>query len=246
MSGTARGKDKIDSFGFQPGRMLAGKYRVEELLGAGYEGEAYRVTEVRTGVERAAKIFYPHRNERDRALLLHARKLDRLRDCPILIQYHHSDSFRFRNRTVTFLVSELVEGELLEDFVLRHPGRRLRAYEALHILHGLAAGVERIHAAREYHGDLHDRNILIRRRGIGFDVRLLDFYFWGRANRQRIADDVVQLARILYDMTGGQKHYAGQIAPVKAICLGLRQSLIRQRFPTAGRLREHLESFDWE
>lgn len=237
---------KIEEFDFQPGRLLAGKYRIEALLGSGWEGEAYRVTEVRTGVERAAKIFYPHRNEKDRALLLHAQKLDKLRSVPVLIQYHHSDVFRYRSQAITFLISELVEGESLEDYVSARRGKRLPAFEALHLLHALAKGIEEIHDLREYHGDLHDRNILVQRSGIGFDVKLLDFYYWGAPTRGRIQDDVVQLARILYDMVGGRKHYSGQWPEIKKICCGLRQDLIKARFPTAGHLRRHLESFEWD
>ena len=76
---------RIDSFDFPAGRVLAGKYQVEDFLGSGYEAEVYRVSELRTGIRRAAKIFYPQRNPRDRAVRFYARKLDRLRKCPILI-----------------------------------------------------------------------------------------------------------------------------------------------------------------
>ena len=63
----AKKTPRIDEFDFEPGRKLAGKYVVESLLGSGYEGEVYKVVELRTGISRAAKIFYPQRNVRDRA-----------------------------------------------------------------------------------------------------------------------------------------------------------------------------------
>ena len=115
---------RIDSFALPRGRLLAGRYEVGELLGAGWEGEVYSVTERRTGIPRAAKIFFPQRNVRDRTLRAYAKKLNRLRDCPIIIQYHHSEQFSYRGHSVTALISDLVEGELLEDFVRRQPGRR--------------------------------------------------------------------------------------------------------------------------
>jgi hypothetical protein len=37
--------------------VLAGKYVVEGLLGSGWEGEVYRVTERSTGIKRAMKLF---------------------------------------------------------------------------------------------------------------------------------------------------------------------------------------------
>jgi hypothetical protein len=239
-------QSRIDAFDFPPGRVLAGKYQVEDFLGSGYEAEVYRVSELRTGIRRAAKIFYPQRNPRDRAVRFYARKLDRLRKCPILIQYHHTESFWHRNTRITYLLGELVEGELLEEFVARQPGKRLHPFEGLHLLHTLAAGVEQIHNLKEYHGDIHDRNVIVARQGIRFDVKLLDFYEWGQSGRSNMRDDVIQLVRLLYDVLGGRKRYSRQPREVKAICCGLRRDLIRRRFPTAGHLRRYLESFSWD
>ncbi len=75
-------------FDLRAGQVLGGKYVVEAYMGGGLEGEVYRVRETRTQVRRAAKLFYPQENPRDSAARLYARKLDRLRDCPIVIQYH--------------------------------------------------------------------------------------------------------------------------------------------------------------
>ncbi|MFV2067521.1 MAG: hypothetical protein ACC645_11120, partial [Pirellulales bacterium] len=55
---------RINAFDFRPGRVLAGKYEVVSRLGAGWEGEVYMLREMPTGIERAAKFFFPHRNER--------------------------------------------------------------------------------------------------------------------------------------------------------------------------------------
>ena len=225
--------------------MLAGKYRVDALLGSGWEGEAYRVTETLTGVQRAAKIFYPHRNLGDRALRRYARKLEILSDCPVLIRYHHSDSFRHRGHTVSFLLSELVHGEILEDLVQRQRGKRLAPFEALHLLRTIAEGVRDIHRHREYHGDIHDRNVLVRRRGVHFDVKVLDLFSHGSYTRERRRDDVIDLVHLLHGMVGGAKHYGRQPQPVKEICRGLKRTLILQRFPTVERLLEHLDGFRW-
>jgi hypothetical protein len=241
----ARSK-RIEEFDLASGRMIAGKYVVEGLLGAGWEGEVYRVTEVRTGIRRAAKVFYPDRNLRDRALKFCATKLERLQKCSMVIRYHHFESFRCRGVQVVALISELVEGEILEGFVLRQPGRRLRPFEALHLLHALVSGVEEIHLQKEYHGDLHDRNVLVQRRGIGFEVKLLDFFHWGRPSRANMQDDIVQLVRLLYDAVGGRERYAGQPPEIKRVCCGLRRGLILRKFPTASHLRGFLESFAWD
>jgi len=236
----------LDAFDLPAGRVLGRKYRIEGFLGSGWEGEVYRVVELRTGINRAVKVFYPQRNPGDRAVRTYARKLHRLSDCPLIMQYHHIESFRHRGIDVTALVSELVEGELLEDFVLRQPGKRLQTFEALHLLLELTRGLEQIHSAGEYHGDVHDRNVLVRRHGVGFQLKLLDLYHWGRPGRDKTREDIIQLVRILYDAVGGAKRYARQPPEIKTICCGLRRGLITRKFPTATHLRRHLENFDWD
>jgi len=235
----------VDAFDFQPGRKLAGKYVVDSLLGRGYEGEVYKVTETRTGISRAAKVFYPQRNLRDRAIRFYANKLDRLRDCPIVIQYHHAEVIQFRRRPVTCLISELVEGEILSAFIARQPGRRLHAFEALHVLYPLVVGLEKIHAAREYHCDIHTDNVILKRRGIFFDVKLVDFYNYGSPTAAKIREDVIMTVHVLYEALGGRAHYAKQPPEIKNICRGLRRDLISRKFPTAGHLRAWLDSFTW-
>ncbi len=237
--------NRIESFALRPGRVIGGKYVVEVKLGGGWEGEVYKVTESRTGACRAAKLFYPQRNVRDRAVTFYARKLERLRKCPIVIQYHHSEVVRQRGIPITCLISEYVEGELLAKFVARHPGKRLHPFEALHLIYALARGLEEIHKVREYHGDLHDTNVLVSRQGIFFDVKLVDFYHWGAPTAAHIRDDVADLIRLLFDAVGGRARYASQPPEIRAICMGLRRDLIGRKFPTARHLREYLEAFVW-
>jgi tRNA A-37 threonylcarbamoyl transferase component Bud32 len=236
----------LDCFDLQPGRVIAGKYVVESLLGGGWEGEVYKVTERKTGITRAAKLFFPQRNLHDRAVTFYARKLNRLHKCPIIIQYHHSEMMRFRRMPVTCLISEFVEGEILSKFLTRQRGKRLRPFEALHLLHALALGLEQLHQLHEYHGDIHDENVLVKRRGIDFDVKLVDLFHWGPTSAAAIREDVIQLIRVLYDAVGGQARYANQPPEIKRVCCGLRRDLISKRFPNARHLRKYLESFEWE
>jgi serine/threonine protein kinase len=239
-------KMRIDAFDFEPGRRLAGKYVFESLLGAGWEGEVYKVVETKTGIPRAAKVFFPQRNTADRAVKFYARKLHKLRDCPISIQYHSSETMRYRGTTLTCLIGEYVEGELLTKFVARQPGKRLLPFEALHLLHAIASGLEVIHGLREYHGDIHTDNVLVRRQGIRFAVKLVDLFHWGAASAANIREDVIQLVGLFHEVLGGAARYAKHPPEIKAICCGLRRDLIAKKFPTAGRLRTYLESFEWQ
>jgi serine/threonine protein kinase len=235
----------IRRFDLERGRLLGGKYVVEELLGEGWEGEVYRVRERQTRIRRAAKLFYPERNLRNRTAARYARKLEKLRLCPIVAQYHHSESLRVRGVSVTCLISELVEGESISEYVDRQSGRRMQPFEALHLLHALVVGLECIHRANEYHGDLHADNVLVRRAGIRFEVKVFDFFYRGRASRQERQEDLIDAIRLFYDSLGGRRFYARHPPEVKTICCGLKHTLIRKKFPTSRKLREHLESFAW-
>jgi tRNA A-37 threonylcarbamoyl transferase component Bud32 len=236
---------RIRSFDYEPGTLLAGKYVVDSRLGRGWEGEVYLVKERSTGIERSAKLFFPQRNQANRTVRFYAKKLHKLRECTILIQYHTQEQVEHEGLPVTMLVSDYVEGELLAEFLKRQPGRRMGWFQGLHLLHGLAAGIEAIHDMGEYHGDLHDENIIINRRGVGFEIKLLDMFHWGRPSARTIRADVRDLIRIFYDAIGGQRRYAKHPPEIKDICCGLKASLIHRKFVTAGELRRYLETMEW-
>lgn len=237
---------RIDFFHFDPGKKLVHKYEIVDQLGEGWEGEVYLLRELTSGIECAGKFFYPDRNLKNKALIRYARKLHKLRHCPIITQYHNRETIIYRRHTINFLVSDFVEGDLLTTFLKRQPGGRLNAFQALHLLHSLASGMEGIHHVREYHGDLHAQNIIIHRFGLGFELKILDFYHWNSPKQEAIEDDVCDMIKLFYDALGGKKHYAKQPKAVKEICCGLKRSLILKKYRTAGRLRVALENMSWE
>jgi serine/threonine protein kinase len=241
-----RPSKKIKRFDFPAGRTIAGKYLIEDLLGSGYEGEVYRIVEKTTGIRRAAKFYYPHRDPMGKAAIAYARKLDALRHCPILMQYHHQEVAYVRRRKVIVVISELVEGEKLSEFLQKQHAHRLTTFEALHVLYVLARGIAPIHAMGEYHGDIHDDNIMVRRQGITFDVRLLDFFDLGRPSKDKIHKDVLNLIQVFQIITGGREAYHRQPRVVKEIIRGQKDSLILQRFGSAGDIQRHLETLQWD
>jgi len=240
-----RPSKKPKRFDFPPGKSVAGKYVVERPLGSGWEGEVYVVMERLTGIRRAAKFYYPHRDPLGKAAIAYARKLDALRHCPILMQYHHQETTYVQRRKVIVVVSELVEGKKLSEFLAEQPEQRLTAFEALHVLYTLARGIAPIHARGEYHGDIHDDNIMIRRQGIDFEVKLVDFFDLGRPTRAKIHKDVLNLIQVFHTAVGGRVAYAQQPKVVKDIIRGLKDSLILARFQSAGDIQRHLENLEW-
>ncbi len=235
-----------ETFDLKPGRVLARKYEVISKLGQGWEGEVYKIRELSSGIERAAKLFFPQRNLKNQSVRFYARKLHKLRNCSMVIQYHTEETIIFRKQPVTVLVSEFVDGILLQDFVNTFPGKRLTPFQALHLLYALAKGMEEIHQLGDYHGDLHAENIIVQRYGLNFELRLLDMFYWGHPKAENIRDDTVDLVRIFYEVLGGQKHYSKQSQTIKQICCGLKRSLILKRFKTAGQLRAYIEGLRWE
>jgi serine/threonine protein kinase len=235
----------LDSFDLKPGRILARKYEVISQLGAGWEGEVFLIRELATGIERTAKLFFPQRNPRDKAVKFYAKKLHKLRHCPIVIQYGAQEQITVKGLAVTILISEYVEGDLLSQFVARQPGKRLQPFVALHVLHALACGMECVHAIGEYHGDLHSDNVILQRYGLEFDMKLVDLFQSTKSKREAIQSDTVDLIHIFYEILGGAKFYARQPASVKAICNGLKRSLILKKFRSASQLRRYLETMQW-
>lgn len=232
-------------FNFLPGKSVAGKYVVERLLGTGWEGEVYAIAERNTGIRRAAKFYYPHRDPVGKAAITYARKLDALRHCPILMQYHHQEVTYVKRRKVVVVISELVEGQKLSEFLKDQPGGRLSTFEALHVFYTLAKGISPIHARGEYHGDIHDDNIMVRRQGISFEVKLLDFFDLGKPTRAKIQKDVLNLIQVFHTIVGGREHYKEQPRVVKEIIRGLKDSLILERFQSAQDIQRHLENLEW-
>lgn len=239
-------QSKVKRFDFPPGRVVAGKYTVERPLGSGWEGEVYVLVERATGIRRAAKFYYPHRDPTGKAAIAYARKLDALRHCPILMQYHHQEIAYVQRRKVVVVISELVEGQKLSEFLDCQPSNCLSTFEALHVLYVLAKGISPIHARGEYHGDIHEGNIMVRRMGIGFDVKLLDFFDLGRPTRAKIHKDVLNLVQVFYSIVGGRPQYARQPRVVKDIIRGLKDTLILQRFQSATDIARHLETLQWD
>jgi RIO-like serine/threonine protein kinase len=237
---------KVVRFDFPAGRTIATKYVIERPLGSGWEGEVYAIVERNTGIRRAAKFYYPHRDPTGKAAIAYARKLDALRHCSILMQYHHQEMVTVKRKKVMVVISELVEGQKLSEFLNQQPRHQLTTFEALHVLYALTRGIAPIHARGEYHGDIHEHNIMIRRQGISFELKLLDFFDLGKPNRSKIHKDVLNLIQVFHTIVGGRERYPKQPRVVKDIIRGLKDTLILQRFQSAGDIQRHLENLKWD
>ena len=235
-----------DFYDLKNGQVLGRHYRVLDYLGAGWEGEVYKVEERKTGIVRAAKLFYRRKASGDSPHIHYAQKLNKLRSCPIIIQYHFHDIIYVDNKKVDFLVSDFVDGEVLSSFIAKQRGKRLSQFEALHLFYALAKGVEHIHALGEYHGDIHSDNIMVQKKGLGFRVHLIDLLHLGRPTKEKIQTDVYDLINLLHEMLGGAAGYRRCGKAIKQLVMGRRHKLIAQHFNTAQNLRVFLENLSWD
>jgi serine/threonine protein kinase len=235
----------ITDFSLSPGKIISGRYIVQEKLGEGLEGEVYRVVERMTQQPRAIKLFFPHQNPKFKVSTRYANKLAKLKFSPIVLDYFSHEIINLKGHKVACLTTDLIEGEMLSDFVDRQKGKRLGIFPAIHLLYSIVVGVETIHQGGEYHGDLHVDNVMIEKFGLEFEVRIIDLHHWGDSKKDNRDEDIIKIIRIFYDILGGKKRYASLSPSIKYIICGLKRGLILQRFKTISALRYHLESMDW-
>jgi hypothetical protein len=153
---------------FAPGTIVAGRYRISSILGAGGMGEVYRADDVKLD-EPVALKFLPARFARDPLLL--GRLHDEVR---LGRQIAHPNVCRTYDivewEGAHFVSMEYVDGEDLAR-LLRRIGR-LAPDKAVDFARGIAAGLGAAHAKGILHRDLKPANVMIDSRG---DARIMDF-----------------------------------------------------------------------
>ena len=144
-----------------------GAYEIVAVLGHGAMGEVYRARDTRLGRDVAVKgLPAAFANDADR--------LSRFeREARIISQVNHPNICTLfdivEKQNAPFLILELVEGETLQQRLLRGP---MPLREALRCASGIAAALEAAHRKDIIHRDLKPSNIKI---AAGGAVKVLDF-----------------------------------------------------------------------
>ncbi len=151
-----------------PGTIIADRYRISSLLGAGGMGEVYRADDLKLGQTVALK-FLPAALAHNSILLVNLHDEVRLGR-----QVSHPNVCRIYDiadwNGTHFVAMEFVDGEDLAR-LLRRIGH-LPHDKAIDIARGVAAGLAAAHAKGILHRDLKPANIMIDGHG---DARITDF-----------------------------------------------------------------------
>jgi hypothetical protein len=140
-----------------------GVYEVIALLGHGAMGEVYRARDTRLGRDVAIKVLpAAFANDPDRLARLE-------REARLISQVNHPNICTLFHIVEECLILELVEGETLQQRLIRGP---LPLREALRYAAGIAAALEAAHSKGIIHRDLKPANIKITSAGT---IKVLDF-----------------------------------------------------------------------
>lgn len=154
------------------GELVAGRYRVDSILGEGGMGIVYRAVHVDLDKVVAIKVL-----RSDMALdeIVSKRFVQEAKALSRIPHAHIVDVFDFgkTERGAAYFVMEYLEGRSLREAIRRND---LSAPEILRIARAMAEGLAAAHAAGIIHRDLKPENIqLITRDGDPCFVKILDF-----------------------------------------------------------------------
>ena len=151
------------------GQLLAGRYRLQELVGAGGAGRVWRAMDHVLERMVAVKLLRPEVVDDPlaaAAFLAEARSASRLSH-PGIAQVH--DYGRAGSADVPFLVMELVDGPSLSEVLAAGP---LDPDRTMDVVAQVAAGLQAAHSAGVVHRDIKPANLLTSRHG---QMKITDF-----------------------------------------------------------------------
>ncbi|GAB4207416.1 MAG: hypothetical protein OHK0013_25020 [Sandaracinaceae bacterium] len=141
-----------------PGLVLAGKYRVEKLLGAGGMGEVYGATQLNLGRKVAIKVLHPQFAAQEGALKRFEReaRVAAALDHPNAVEIYDFG----RSQGYVYLAMELLSGGPLRDLVDEHLPL-LAQPRAMRIVSEVAGVLVKAHAIGLVHRDLKPDNVFL-------------------------------------------------------------------------------------
>jgi serine/threonine-protein kinase len=163
------GAGKSDAF---TGRIIEGKYRFDEKLGAGGMGTVYRGTRLLIGDQVAIKILNTSQHST-------AQSLERFRrEAIAAARLKHPNAVQIYDFGQTpdgllYLIMELAEGESLRSVIKKRGALDLKT--ASEILGQICSALDEAHQQNIIHRDIKPDNIIVKMNASGIKVKVLDF-----------------------------------------------------------------------
>jgi serine/threonine protein kinase len=160
-SDSSRGGGPRSKLAFAPGDVVAGRYKIVDLVGSGGTGEVYRAADQALGGTVALKTL-------KHAVAKHPVLLERFRrEAQNALRVTHPNVCRIRDIGIHaaggqkrfFLTMELLEGESLAVHLSKRPP--FSTSEALPIVKQIAAGLQAAHDSSVVHRDLKPGNVML-------------------------------------------------------------------------------------
>ncbi|MGH9832734.1 MAG: protein kinase domain-containing protein, partial [Blastocatellia bacterium] len=175
------------------GQTIDGKYRIDARIGEGGMGTVYRATRLMIGDVVAVKVMSQEQSAAAQAAERFRREAQaaaRLKH-PNAVTIH---DFGVSTSGTLYLVTELVEGEILRNIISRQGG--LAPAAAAEILNQVAAALDEAHRHNIVHRDLKPDNIIVWTTQQGLRVKTLDFGI-AKLRDLRTSDNLTQTGALL-------------------------------------------------
>jgi serine/threonine protein kinase len=202
----------------EPGTLITGRYRLDEVIASGGMGTVWRGFDTRLKRAVAVKVLKTgfESDAVARARFEHeAQSVASLRHTGIAALYDYSEMEDETGRSLSYLVMELIEGRSLTARLLEGP---MEPAEAMRLCSQVAEALECAHEAGIIHRDVKPANVIIDRRGRAV---LVDFGIALSAGRTAITETGMLLGTLYYaspeQLEGHELTYATDIYSLGAV-----------------------------
>ncbi|MBI3724662.1 protein kinase, partial [bacterium] len=152
--------------------MVAGKYRVDSVLGRGGFGIVYRALHMDLGKDVALKVLNPDVAHDEAAQKRFLREVETSTSFVHEYAVQLRDFGRDPERKLLYFTMDLIEGETLKSVLKDGP---LAEARAVRLAGQLLRVLEKAHGAGIIHRDLKPENLLVTKAAGAEEVRVLDF-----------------------------------------------------------------------